>query len=100
MQRKKSKLKSSADICHVGIDLLGSDTPPNELLEAIVAFKEHLKPSAQLTLFGLSDLSHSVLPDGVFFHTASQVIEMEDDPLYAVRRKKNSSLYLGIQMLK
>lgn len=98
MQRKKNRL--SADSCHVGIDLLGSDTPPKELLEAIVAFKTHLKPSVHLTLFGLRDLAYSALPGDIFFHTASQVIEMEDNPLYAVRRKKDSSLYLGVQMLK
>ena len=98
MQRKKSR--PSAESCQIGIDLLGSDTPPKDLLDAIFAFKAHLKPSVQLTLFGLRDLAYSQLPANVFYHTASQTIEMEDDPLYAVRRKKDSSLYLGLQMLK
>jgi phosphate acyltransferase len=95
-----NRLKPSAHTCRVGIDLLGSDTSPKQLMDAICAFKAELKPCIQLTLFGLHDLAHCALPDGILFHTASQAIEMQDDPLYAVRRKKDSSLYLGVQMLK
>lgn len=98
MRRKQSR--TSIGTCRVGIDLLGSDISPQALLEAIVAFKAELKPSVHLTLFGLSNLSYKDLPEGVFFHTAAQAIEMEDDPLYAVRHKKDSSLYLGVKMLK
>src|SRR5579863_4669408 len=38
--------------CHIGIDLLGGETPPSELLEAVLAFSRELDPSVHLTLFG------------------------------------------------
>jgi glycerol-3-phosphate acyltransferase PlsX len=88
--------------CHIGVDLLGSDTPPSELLEAILLFsQEKLDPSVHLTLLG----TPSVFADipsrpGVLFHTVENAITMEDPPLSAIRSKRNSSLCTGIALLK
>ncbi len=76
----------------IGIDLMGSDTPPD-------------------ILFKVADLLHDEkLPaDFVFFAThptsfetviAEEVISMEDDPIEAVRRKKGSSIHLGLRHLQ
>jgi phosphate acyltransferase len=88
--------------CHIGVDLLGSEVSPRELLDAIIAFKPKLKPSIQLTLMGTEDLFQTIstVPDGIVLHAAREIIAMEDDPLYAIRHKKQSSLYLGVHMLK
>lgn len=87
---------------HIGIDLLGSDVSPLELLKAIIAFSSQLKQSVRLTLFGTEDLFQNAMeiPNQVFFHPVSDIIRMEDNPLAAIRYKKQSSLYLGLQMLK
>jgi glycerol-3-phosphate acyltransferase PlsX len=103
--RGKNKIPSvkQADTCHIGIDLLGSDVSPQKLLEAIVAFRPTLKPSVQLTLFGQKEHFErfdALTSDGIVLHPVQELIAMEDDPLHAIRRKKKSSLYLGIQMLK
>jgi glycerol-3-phosphate acyltransferase PlsX len=88
--------------CHIGIDLLGSDIPPDELFEAILLFCKELKPSVTLTLFGTHELfgKTRVPAANVFFHPVTEVITMEDAPLAAIRRKKNSSLCIGMRLLK
>jgi len=99
----RGKIKIATErIVHVGIDLLGSDIPPKILLQAVLAFKSELKPTVQLTLFGTKELFVQVKawPEGILLHGAPQTILMEDDPLRAIRSKKQSSLYLGVQMLQ
>lgn len=88
--------------CHIGIDLLGSDIAPSVLLDAILAYSQNLKSSAHLTLFGTADLfSGKRAPvNNILFHPVNEIITMEDAPLTAIRKKKGSSLCLGIQMLK
>lgn len=101
--RGKSKITGEENVlCHIGIDLLGSDTSPNELLDAILSFSRELPPSVHLTLFGTPSLVERTRPptDNVLFHIVEDVITMEDAPLSAIRAKKNSSLCLGIRMLK
>jgi phosphate acyltransferase len=91
-----------AEHCHIGIDLLGSDVSPQELLQAIIDFRPELKDTISLTLLGTQDLFARVktCPYGIVFHPVQEIITMEDDPLYAIRHKKQSSLFLGIQLLK
>ncbi len=87
--------------CHVGIDLMGSDLPPRELLQAIVAYHAKLKKAVQLTLIATPQVLKGLPrpPSGLFLHTAKEVITMEDDPIRAVRRKKDSTLCAGIHMI-
>lgn len=100
--RGQSKTSPHRAECHIGIDLLGSEVHPQELLKAIIAFRPALKSSILLTVLGTDDLYQKMgtLPHGIIFHAVSDIITMEDDPLYAIRHKKQSSLYLGLQMLK
>ncbi len=94
--------KNTLAPCHIGIDLLGSDISPNELFKEILLFCKELNPSITLTLFGTSALFERTRPPAVnvFFHTVKEVIMMEDAPLTAIRRKKDSSLCIGIRLLK
>lgn len=85
----------------IGIDLLGSDTPPKQLLEAVFLFLEEMGGSAQLTLFATEDLfANHPTPEEVVCYPVNEVIAMDDDPLHAVRRKKDSSICVGIQKLQ
>jgi len=79
----------------VGVDLMGSDTPPETLFQALV--QEEL--GAQLTVFATPEVLDVVRPS---FNAipCTEVIGMEEDPLMAIRRKKKSSLSLGMQLLK
>ncbi len=100
--RGKSKIDKGVAPCHIGVDLLGSDIPPNELLEATLSFAKELKPSIHLTLFGTDSLFGRTRPssDNVLFHVVKNAINMDDAPLAAIRRKRDSSLCTGIRLLK
>lgn len=87
--------------CRIGIDLLGSDAPPKELLETILFALEEMDPAIHLTLFGTPSLFDALSPpSNVLFHPVQSTITMEDSPLTAIRRKRDSSLCVGIRMLK
>jgi glycerol-3-phosphate acyltransferase PlsX len=85
----------------VGIDLMGSDASPEVLLHAVHALIDEYQNAAHLTVFG----THTVLralgqARGVERVETPDVIRMEDAPLAAVRRKKNSSICLGMKLLQ
>jgi glycerol-3-phosphate acyltransferase PlsX len=93
----------------IGIDLMGSDRSPTLLFKAIEQAAEEF-PHVNLVVFAtqaaLDDIfAHSSLPfparqGHLEFQVVSDVIEMQDDPLIALRQKKNSSLVLGFKLLK
>ena len=87
------------NILAVGIDLLGGDTPPEELLESILA---EAPLSVQLVLFGTEALfkGHSPCSDQISLYPVKEIISMEESPLKAVRKKKDSSICVGVRLLK
>lgn len=87
---------------HIGVDLLGSEVPSNKLLESIFSFAEELDPKVHLTLFGTPELFDAMHASraNILLHSVKEVIAMDEDPLKAIRRKRDSSLCLGIRMLK
>lgn len=100
MRGKSKKLRGDAP-CQIGVDLLGSDLPPNDLLKAILDFSKELGSKVQLVLFGTAALfDRKRAPDHISFHVVSEVITNEDAPLTAIKRKKDSSICQGIKMLK
>jgi glycerol-3-phosphate acyltransferase PlsX len=100
--RGKNKNNKEIVPCHIGVDLLGSDIPPKELLKAVLPFCKDLKPSIHLKLFGTASLfaGFRARYDHISFQVVKEAITMEEAPLTAIRRKRGSSLCLGIQMLK
>lgn len=93
MQRKQNS--------RIGIDLLGCDTAPEILIKAIPSIFEELAETATLTLFATpSVFAHVHLPPAIICQPVNEFVTMEDDPLVAVRRKKNSSIAVGMRMLK
>ncbi len=90
---------------------MGSDTSPAVLFEAVIQAVQTFDESYTFVVF----ITHEVLQQipttysevlagskrsRVEFHIVSDVIQMSDDPLYAVRHKKKSSLMMGIRLLK
>lgn len=94
----------------IGIDLMGSDTSPLVLFDAVLKFSKQLNPSSSLVVVAtqpvIDELSarHAVslakYAQNISFHTATDVITMSDGPLTAIRRKKGASLIVGIRLLK
>lgn len=89
--------KLSKEKVRIGIDLMGGDTPPEELASALIqlveeGFVEQLVVFASPQVIGL-------LPKNLSSIACPETIEMHDDPIAAVRRKKESSLCQGLHYL-
>ncbi len=84
----------------IGVDLLGSDTSPKQLLEALIHGLPDME-EIELTVFATDEIFVEVpCPPAIKCVKVSDVITMEDDPLVAVRRKKDSSLLVGLEKLR
>ena len=87
------------------LDAMGGDNAPlAPVMGAIDAAKDF---GAQITLVGrgeeilktLRDNGIDTLPTGVSIADAEEVVDMHDDPANVVRKKKNSSMIVGLRML-
>ena len=87
------------------LDAMGGDHAPEApVMGAIQAAKDY---HAQITLVGrgqeildvLKKNGISDLPEGILISNADDVVDMHDDPAEAVRKKKNSSMMVGLRML-
>ncbi|MBS4168019.1 phosphate acyltransferase [Parachlamydia sp. AcF125] len=95
--------KQKEKIC-VGIDLMGSDSSPQVLFDAVLKAAA-LHPALSMLVFvpeKLWDYFQKKIPPPLQITCVgvSQEILMEDHPLEAIRRKRHSSLVQGIQLLK
>lgn len=90
---------------------MGGDTPPHLLFPAILDAAGHFATSASLLVLAtppvIKTLSASLGKKSkgnklaqIDFHPVDDVIHMEDDPIWAVRNKKESSLVVGMRLLK
>jgi phosphate acyltransferase len=78
----------------IGIDLMGNENPP-EILKA--ALRNHpLSKNADLVLFGAPEYQD----DPHHYVATPEFIEMDESPLYALRRKKKASMSVGLRWLK
>ena len=87
------------------LDAMGGDNAPQApVLGALQAARDF---GAQITLVGrgeeilkvLRDQNIADLPDGVEIANADEVVDMHDDPANVIRKKKNSSMVIGLRML-
>ena len=87
------------------LDAMGGDNAPlAPVLGAVDAAKDF---GAQITLVGrgeeilkvLHDNGIKDLPAGVNIADAEDVVDMHDDPANVVRKRKNSSIVIGLRML-
>ena len=87
------------------LDAMGGDNAPEApVLGAIEAAKAW---GSQITLVGRGEeilnvmKKHGIdtLPDGMEIANADDVVDMHDDPANVVRKRKNSSMIVGLKML-
>ena len=87
------------------LDAMGGDNAPQApVLGALQAVKDF---GAQITLVGkgeeilkvLKENGISDLPEGMEVANADEVVDMHDDPANVIRKKKNSSMVIGLKML-
>ncbi len=104
MQKEPLKPKKN-----LGIDLMGGETPPHELLSDLVPLLLQTDRAPYLTIFGTLQLQNHYdallqkfpkLGSITTFMLSEEVISLDEPPLLAIRRKKNSSLSLSMKALQ
>lgn len=90
----------------ISIDCMGGDHGPSVTIPAALSFVKH-EPDAELILVGLEDVIQSELKKhGAPHHSrlsivnATEVVTMDDPLEVALRRKKDSSMRVAINLVK
>ena len=90
----------------ISLDAMGGDNAPMAPVDGAIQAAEKLGVEVVLTgsteaiQSALEKLGRKELPQGVSHIPTTQVITMEDNPARAFRDKKDSSMTVGLQMLK
>lgn len=97
----QKKLKENDFLPRIGIDLMGSDTDSCIIIDSLLPVFEKFQNKANFVVFA-KEMCASLIPTSSYLscEIASESVEMGDHPLWAARKKRDSSLALGIQALK
>lgn len=87
----------------IAVDAMGGDHAPLEIV--LGALESAQQVSFQITLVGDTEQIEAILPkrnrpSNLLIQHATQVVTMEDSPVMAVRRKRDSSLVVAAEMVK
>ena len=81
---------------------MGGDHAPDEIVSGVLQVAS-LVPGT-IVLVGdparITAVAKSPMPANVHIHPASEVIEMDDKPIEAIRKKKDSSLVVAVNLVK
>ncbi len=94
--------------CTIAVDTMGSDLGPTEFIRGLLYATEELGLDCEFTLVGKSRLLERLLkvrkltvdPAKIHIHHASEVVTMQDKPIQALRKKKDSSMAQAIELLR
>lgn len=110
MEDAPSFRKRKSKVPHLGIDLLGGDNvSPDHVLETLHALYSEVAAPFCLTVFSTPEIAvhveafkkaHDLKEKELEIFQTEEVIHMDDDPLYAIRKKKQSSMCLGMKFLR
>ncbi|MCU0793971.1 MAG: phosphate acyltransferase PlsX, partial [Opitutaceae bacterium] len=91
----------------VAVDAMGGDLGPSEVVAALQLALDDAQLTSDLTVVGQPGLLEPLLQkQGLASHSrlrllpASEVVTMEDKPVQALRRKKDSSMARALELLK
>lgn len=77
---------------------MGSDASPALLWEGVLCAKKLLPSDVELNVFASPDFCCSVIPSpNIFLTSAAEVIRMDQEPMYAIRRQHDSSLVKALK---
>ena len=79
------------EITNIALDAMGGDNAPGEIVKGAVEAVEK-EPSMKVFLIGVQEAIEVV--------HASEVIETAEPPVNAIRKKKDSSMVVGMKMVK
>lgn len=94
--------------CTIAVDTMGSDLGPTEFIRGLLYATEELRLDCEFTLVGKGRLLERLLktrklaidPGKIHIHHASEVVTMQDKPIQALKKKKDSSMAQAIELLR
>lgn len=94
--------------CTIAVDTMGGDKGPTEFIRALTHAIEDLQLDCNFTLIGKERLLERLLKvrkldtysDRIELCNSTQVIEMDEKPVQALKSKKDSSMMKAIALLK
>ncbi len=87
----------------LALDLMGGDSPPEELFEGVLQSIEDLPQAASFIVIAPQEVLDQLprkCSDRLLFHTADNYISMSESPLQSAKTKKRSTLVRGIELIK
>jgi glycerol-3-phosphate acyltransferase PlsX len=90
----------------IAVDAMGGDHAPREIVRGAVDAARRLDGVSKILLVGIEDTVRAELaqlgtiPDKIEVVHASQVVDMHDKPVEALRRKKDSSIARAVDLVK
>lgn len=84
----------------IAVDVMSGDKSPQEIIKGALSAAEDFE--VKIVLIGDEDVVSKYADDssGVSVVFSTQVVTMEDDPLSAIKEKEDSSLAVGIKLVK
>src|SRR5699024_105156 len=88
----------------IAIDAMGGDNAPEAIVEAVLKAKDEM-PETKFLLFGDKEQLRNLIPadqinDQLGVVATAEVIADEDEPVKAIRRKKDSSMVVAANFVK
>lgn len=90
----------------IAVDAMGGDFAPTQIVSGAIEAANTLAGVSSIILVGDRDAIHREcalhkrVPETVRVHHASEVVEMNESPANAVRRKRDSSINRAIELVK
>lgn len=88
------------------LDGMGGDNAPDAVIEGALQAKSELSGKAEIVLVGQESVLRESIkklggdPDAIEIVNADEVITNDESPVRAIRRKKESSIVKGLEMLR
>lgn len=84
----------------IAVDVMSGDKAPKEIIEGALSAAEDF--NVKIALIGKKEIISKFADEskGIIAVEASQVVTMEDDALVAIKEKEDSSLAVGIKLVK
>jgi len=94
--------------CTIAVDTMGSDLGPTEFIRGLLYATEELGVDCEFKLVGKGRLLERLLkvrkfsidPAKIHIHHASEVVSMQDKPIQALRKKRDSSMARAIELVR
>ena len=83
----------------IAVDAMGGDNAPGAIIDGVKAALADL-PDVKIVLCGLKDALKGLESDRIRVVEATEVIEMDESPMLAVRKKTDSSLVKALQEVR